>query len=177
MIFMPNAPIFEFERKFIVKRISSLPFDLNKAQKADIKQGFYSGLPSPLRIRAINDEYTLTKKFVLGENKGQLEEVTLPLKKSEFKVLFPRAYKKIFKTRYSFCWHGYKVDLDVFRGKLKGLIIAEFEFASKEEMEQFLPPSFLGAEITQQEWATNSRLALLTFSRVQKILTRYEKTI
>ena len=54
-------------------------------------------MPSPLRIRAINDEYTLTKKFVLGENKGQLEEVTLPLKKSEFKVLFLALIRKFSK--------------------------------------------------------------------------------
>lgn len=168
--------VFEFERKFIIKKIDSLPFDITKAQRIDIKQGFYSGLPSPLRIRMTGNEYTLTKKFVLGENKGHLEEVSIPIKRSEFNVLFPLAYKKILKTRYTIYWHRHKIELDVFKGKLKGLIVAEFEFASKQKMEQFVPLPFLGVEITQQKWATNSRLSLLSFKQLQRIISRYEKT-
>jgi CYTH domain-containing protein len=162
----------EFERKFIVTSLQALPFDLSKCKKKTIYQGFYSGLPSPLRIRRINDHYTLTKKFVLDSNKNHLEEVTLPIKKSEFKILYPVAYKKIIKTRYDITWNKYKIELDVFKGKLKGLIVAEIEFPSPEAMENFAKPNFLGPEITSCKWATNSRLALTNYQKVKKYIER-----
>jgi hypothetical protein len=59
--------MFEFERKFIIKDLEKLPFDLKKYKSKRIKQGFFSGPPSPLRIRKENGECTLTKKFVIGK--------------------------------------------------------------------------------------------------------------
>jgi CYTH domain-containing protein len=56
--------------------------------------------------------------------------------------LFPRAYKKIEKIRYVIPFGKYKLHLDIFKGKLKGLIIAEVEFKNKKEMERFIPPKF-----------------------------------
>lgn len=166
---------FEFERKFIIREVKDLPFDLSKYSHSDIKQGFYSGLPSPLRIRKVNNEYTLTKKFVLGENKGQLREETIPIKKSEFNTLFPIAYKKIIKTRYIIPKEKLKIEVDIFKGKLKGLIVIKYEFLKKEEMENFIPPEYLGLEITQFKWATNSRLSLLTYTKVKKLASKRGK--
>ena len=65
----------EFERKFIVPNISSLPFELKKYKSSHIKQGF-SGLPSPLRIR--EKDGNTRKQKISPEDKSHLVEVELP---------------------------------------------------------------------------------------------------
>ncbi len=164
----------EFERKFIVPNISSLPFELKKYKSSHIKQGFFSGLPSPLRIREKDGEYTLTKKYP-QKDKSHLVEVELPLKKSEFRLLYPKVIKKIEKIRYYIKYKTNTIELDVFGGRLKGLIIAEIEFKSLAEMNCFVKPDFLGFEISGFKWATNSRLADMSYSKVKKILKKQER--
>jgi len=162
----------EIEKKFIISSLKALPFDLTKFPHETIYQGFYSGLPSPLRIRKIGEKLLLTKKIVIDEKKNHLEEITIPIKKQEFNKLFPIAIKKIIKTRYKIRWKKYIIELDIFKGKLKGLIIAEIEFEDIKEMQNFVKPEFLGTEITRYKWATNSRLGLQTYSSLRKKIER-----
>ncbi|MFH1855469.1 MAG: hypothetical protein ABH810_03660 [bacterium] len=162
----------EIEKKYIVPSLKALPFDLTKFPSEAIYQGFYSGLPSPLRIRKVGEVYNLTKKFVVNASKNHLEEVTIPIKKQEFSKLFPVAHKKIVKTRFEIKWNKYTIELDIFKGKLNGLVIAEIEFKNIQDMEKFKKPDFLGEEITTKKWATNSRLALQTYAGIKKQLNK-----
>ncbi len=52
------------------------------------------------------------------------------------------------------------VELDVFAGDLDGLVMAEVEFTSTEEMTAFVPPVWFGREVTDDGRYTNASLAL-----------------
>jgi CYTH domain-containing protein len=51
------------------------------------------------------------------------------------------------------------IELDVFRGGLSGLCVAEVEFPSEEEAAAFSPPDWFGREVTDDERFKNKSLA------------------
>ena len=56
--------------------------------------------------------------------------------------------------------NGHQVELDVYRGLLEGLVVAEVEFESAEENRRFSPPTWFGDEVTNDKHYKNSSLAL-----------------
>jgi len=56
--------------------------------------------------------------------------------------------------------NGHQVELDVYRGLLEGLVVAEVEFESAEESRRFAPPTWFGDEVTNNKHYKNSSLAL-----------------
>ena len=52
------------------------------------------------------------------------------------------------------------INLDIFKGKLEGLIYAEVEFPSKEEAENFSAPEWFNRELTEEPGNSNADLAL-----------------
>jgi adenylate cyclase len=63
------------------------------------------------------------------------------------------------KTRYQIDYAGQKIELNIFRGSLEGLVLAEVEFASRERSEEFKPPDWLGEEVTEDPRYKNQSLA------------------
>ncbi len=62
------------------------------------------------------------------------------------------------KDRYIVPWeNGLKIEVDVFHGKLEGLIFAEIEFESEEQ--QVTLPAWLGADITSDPQYSNAYLS------------------
>jgi adenylate cyclase len=49
--------------------------------------------------------------------------------------------------------------VDVFEGRLAGLVLAEIEFPSQAESRRFQPPAWLGEEVTGDDRYSNRRLA------------------
>ena len=47
-------------------------------------------------------------------------------------------------------YNGYTLEIDVFKNNLEGLILCDVEFPSEAEKDSFLPPSFCGADMTQE---------------------------
>jgi CYTH domain-containing protein len=50
-------------------------------------------------------------------------------------------------------------ELDVYGGKLEGLLVVEVEFDSKEQAGRFTPPDWFGDEITEDSRFRNAALA------------------
>ena len=70
------------------------------------------------------------------------------------------------KTRYIIPLNEYgypelKVELDIFKGYLDGLIFAEVEFPDTEKAENFIVPDFLGEDVTDDPKYYNSNLSSL----------------
>jgi adenylate cyclase len=63
------------------------------------------------------------------------------------------------KIRYQIDDAGQKIELNVFRGNLEGLVLAEVEFSSREKSEEFKPPDWLGEEVTDDIRYKNQSLA------------------
>ena len=50
-------------------------------------------------------------------------------------------------------------ELDIFKGRLEGLVMVEVEFGSEAEAEAFVPPAWFGVEVTADPRYRNSYLS------------------
>jgi adenylate cyclase len=82
------------------------------------------------------------------------------LSQDQFNTLWPGTEgRRIEKTRYQIDYEGQKIELNVFRGGLEGLVLAEVEFAPREKSEEFKPPDWLGEEVAEDARYKNQSLA------------------
>ncbi len=151
----------EIEKKYLIKKLPNLeniPFKT-------IKQGYLNTKGEPtLRIRQIDNEYFLTYKFTEKEKKNKdiniCNEYELPITKKAFNHLQTKIDGiMIEKQRYNINIGKYTAELDVFTGKLEGLIIVETEFPSLEEANNFIKPDWFGDDVTNDKKYRNSYLA------------------
>ena len=146
----------EIERKFL---IHTPPADLASYPSQLLEQAYLCTEPV-VRIRRQNTEYILTYK-----SKGLLEreEYNLPLTKEAYDHLLPKADGIVLtKRRYRIPIEGtgLTIELDLFSGVYEGLCLAEVEFETKQEAEEFVPPDWFGRDVTFSGEYQNSRLAL-----------------
>lgn len=162
----------EIERKFLIKE---LPSNLDAYPCLLIEQAYLNTDPV-IRIRRQDDTYYLTYK---GKGLMAREEYNLPLNKEAYHHLLKKADGNIItKKRYlipienpSFSadyvpFHApamLTVELDVFHAPFAPLIIAEVEFPTEEMANAFLPPSWLGEDVTNDIAYHNSNLSQKIF--------------
>jgi len=142
----------EIERKFLVDLTG---IDLKKYDYRFIEQGYLSTAPV-VRVRRDNDNYYLTYK-----SKGLMvrEEANLPLNEDSYNHLIKKSDGTIItKKRYLIPYDSYTIELDVFEGKLAGLILAEVEFPTEEEALSFTPPSWFKKDVTGDARYQNSNM-------------------
>lgn len=144
----------EIERKYLIEKV---PENLLDYPCFQIEQGYLSTDPV-IRIRQENNTYILTYK-----SKGLLEreEYNLPLTKESYHHLKEKTDGiLICKSRYRIPYlEKYTIELDIFHGHYHGLILAEVEFADKEEAMSFTPPSWFSKEVTYLSQYQNSSLS------------------
>lgn len=147
----------EIERRFLV---NELPEDIESSNWIIVEDKIVedkSGFPH-IRIRRIGNTYEINKKYPKDESDvSQMIEESILITKSEYDSLVQVPGFYIGKTRYFYPNGNFIVEINVYMGALEGLIIAEVEFESVEEMYSYQKPKFLGAEVTQMnEFATGS---------------------
>ena len=147
----------EIERKYLIKDINTLPINLKDYPHHEIEQAYLNTEPV-IRVRRQDDTYYLTYK-----SKGLMarEEYNLPLNKISYEHLLEKVDGNILtKTRYEIPLNDHlTIELDIFHGKFKGLILAEVEFPSMEEAENFTPPEYFGEDVTFSTEYHNSTLS------------------
>lgn len=157
----------EIEKKYQIKE---LPQNLNSYEKKEIEQGYLSALGPIVRIRKSNEDYILTYKSNKGFNNEDLSnssvaiicnEVELPLSKESYYHLRDKTdYNIINKTRYMIPLnHDLIAELDVFHGKLEGLVFAEVEFADENSAHNFTPPNWFAMDVSFDKKYRNYNLA------------------
>ena len=143
----------EIERKFLVKELP----DLNGVEHSEIKQGYFSIIPEK-RVRKMGNRYFLTEK---GEGDMVRTEIETEIDEKTALELFNSSKTYIIeKTRYYLPHGKYTIELDIYGGKHKGLIVAEVEFPSEREALDFEPPKWFGTDITRDKSYKNMVLAL-----------------
>lgn len=153
-----NTPL-EIERKFIVP-FTPVGIELDKLKHKDIIQGYLaiSEDGSEVRLRKKGDEYFQTVKS--GGTKTRTE-VEIEINEEQFNSLWPLTKgKRIEKTRYEYPYVGWTFELDIYKGNLEGLMIAEVEFSNEEVSDEFIPPLWMGAEVTEDKRYKNQNLAI-----------------
>lgn len=154
----------EIERKFL---IPSLPGNLESYPFHQIEQGYLSTEPV-VRIRREDEAYYLTYK-----SKGLMvrEEYNLPLTREAYLHLLPKIDGiLIAKKRYLIPLREntssketqnaeLTIELDIFEGELAPLVLAEVEFETEEEANEFIPPEWFGEDVTYSSKYHNSVLS------------------
>lgn len=164
----------EIERKFLVNE-EQLNSILNIEHISSEIEQYYTALDKKeVRFRRVKtgDDVKYFKTTKIRSNN--------PLVRKEIEESIPKVVycinmskikgNKIEKTRHIVQACGTEMEVDVYKGNFKGLIVAEKEFKSVEDAQNFTPPTYCAQEITYNEEYNNKNLAMnmLPFNRTQE---------
>jgi adenylate cyclase len=144
----------EIERKFVVSRVP----DLSVADGDEIEQGYLAiGSEGEVRVRRKGDKLLLTAKRGSGLSR---EEAEVEIDQASFDRLWSLTEgRRLAKRRHLVSDGALQVEVDVYRGDLEGLVVAEVEFPSEEDAKAFDPPDWMGEEVTGDHRYLNETLA------------------
>jgi adenylate cyclase len=146
----------EIERKFLVKR---LPVELKRARNYPILQGYLASEPGGRHVRLRKKGRRESLTFKVGRGNAR-EEREIKLTPKQFAALWPGTIgRRLRKLRYDLPWKGFLIEIDIYRGKNQGLIVAEVEFPDHVARRTFKPPNWFGREVTGEKRYSNIRLA------------------
>ena len=146
----------EIERKFLLRQ---LPDQLKRSRHSIIEQGYLATEPAgrQVRLRKKGKRASLTFKVGRGAHR---EEREIRLSPKQFAALWPgTAGRRLRKVRYDIPWKNLVIEIDVYRGRHAGLVVAEVEFPDRVTCRKFKPPSWFGREVTGEKRYSNVRLA------------------
>ncbi|HIY05269.1 MAG TPA: CYTH domain-containing protein [Candidatus Anaerotignum merdipullorum] len=145
----------EIERKFLT---TAVPFALTAFPSEVMVQAYISTSPT-IRLRQSNDVYFLTVK---GKGLLAKEEFELEITKEEYTHLLEKVETPaVEKIRYRVPLEGgWTAEVDVYQGKLQGLVTTEVEFPTMEAARAFVPPDWFGRDVTMDGRYKNTSLAL-----------------
>lgn len=150
----------EIERKFW---LSDRPAFLQDTTPQSIQQGYLAAHPEghEVRLRKTDDQYTLTVKRGTGLSRAEYE---VALQADQFETLWPATKGfRLRKKRYRHTLgNGLTLELDEYEEPLAGLLIGEIEFTDEEAARAFVPPAWLGREVTQYTLFKNKNLLRVT---------------
>ena len=160
----------EKERKFKVKSKKFISFS---HKVINIKQGYLSKDNNlAVRVRISDKKAYLCIKGPTcksGISRFEFEKkISLIEGTKLLKLSLPRI---IFKKRYLIKYKNQLLEVDVFEGFLKGLILAEIELNSKSQ--KIYLPDWVGEEVTGVKTFYNSQLSKLTDSEVNNLIRLY----
>ena len=150
----------EIERKFLVKSDAFLK--LYKV-KNRIVQGYLSSVPErTVRVRIKGEKGYLTIKGKSNESGLTRIEWEKEIDVKEAEQLLQLCESGVIdKIRYDIESGNHIIEVDVFEGENKGLIMAEIEL--KSENESYEKPDWLGNEVTGDEKYYNAYLSKKPF--------------
>jgi CYTH domain-containing protein len=165
----------ERERRFL---LSELPPGLKLSDAhTQITDNYITG--TRLRLRKVRvpstNEWTLklTQKHAPAPPDFSRTLITnIYLNQLEYETLSVFEANEIRKNRYPYEHEGRKFSIDAFLGPLRGLILAETDFDTDEELDAFPLPSFAAADVSRDELFTGGRLVELTAEEIRADLAR-----
>jgi adenylate cyclase len=146
----------EIERKFLLKRF---PPDLKKYPHDTIEQGYLAVGRGGLQVRLRKKGSVLSLTYKEG-TRGEREEREIRLSLEQFKALWPAtAGRRLTKVRYDIPWKKHTIEIDIYRGRHDGLVVAEVEFDDRKSAAEFQRPDWLGRDVTGKTKYSNVALA------------------
>lgn len=129
---------YELERRWL---LASVPPQLDAG--AAVYDRYIEG--TRLRLRRIDSQYKLTQKEAPAATGYAVTVITnIYLTPEEYEILAVLPARELHKRRH----HMGRYSIDVFEGLLQGLVLAETEFASEEEMRRHPDPEFAVRDVT-----------------------------
>lgn len=152
----------EIEKKYKVKR---LPQNLDEFEHKIIEQSYLNKGGAPIRLRKFikgeQIQCILSKKARVEEGSFECIEHNIELPENIYQELLnAKEGRTIIKTRYKIpLQNGLNVDLDLFHGFFEGVCVAEIEYKSVEQANNYRVPEWLGEELTNSEKLANGYMA------------------
>lgn len=150
----------EIEKKYLLKELP----ELEKYECHKIEQAYLCTDPV-VRVRREDDRYYMTYK---GSGMMAREEYNLPLNPAAYEHLSAKADGNIIsKKRYLIPLEqeSLMAEVDVFEAPFAPLVMAEVEFASREQAGEFVPPEWFGEEVTFDRRYHNSYMSRMIFEK------------
>jgi CYTH domain-containing protein len=165
----------ERERRYLLR---GLPPGLKPSDPhTQITDNYVTG--TRLRLRKVRapetNEWTLklTQKHAPAPPDFSRALITnMYLSPYEYEVLSVFEGNELRKNRYPYEHEGRLYSVDVFLGDLRGLMLAETDFDTDEEMDSFPAPPFAILDVTREEMFTGARLVELTAEDLRAELAR-----
>jgi adenylate cyclase len=151
-----KADMQEIERKFIIQ---SIPFPLDQLFFEHISQGYLvtSEKGDEVRVRQRGEHCFLTVKKGEGFERYEME---IEISRDQFEKLYGATTdERVEKKRYIIKDRDCTIELDIFEGRLRGLMVAEVEFRSLDEGKAYRTPEWFGREVTEDKRFANRNLA------------------
>lgn len=152
----------EIEYKFLIDDLHAVT-NLAVVHTEEILQGYLTcaGDGAAIRVRSSKWEDGKVEAFITV--KGPADGMSRD--EFEYEIPFADAEKMmalcdgrfIHKTRYFYEFKGHTIELDVFGGELTGLVMAEIEVKSEDEVVEF--PEWFGRNVTNDIRFTNISLS------------------
>jgi adenylate cyclase len=147
----------EIERKFLVKW---LPDNLKQSRSFVIDQGYLATESAGRQVRLRKTGKATSLTFKVGRASHR-EEREIKLSPKQFGALWPgTAGRRLRKVRYEIPWDNVMIEIDIYRGRHAGLVVAEVEFPNTASCRRFKAPWWFGREVTGEKRYSNVRLAL-----------------
>lgn len=158
----------EIERRFLC-RITDLSA-LHKMPSSHIRQAYLTTGDPAVRIRERGGEHLMTIKTGRGLVR---REVEFPVPSSAAAELLEIAGEhSLEKTRF----HLDRWEVDIFEGRLSGLVLAEVELDDIDEPTPPAPPGIeLVREVTDEASFTNQALATLEADLIRRIIEEVQE--
>jgi adenylate cyclase len=157
----------EIERKFLIKELP----DLSGIKPIGYERYYIKkDGESVERIQKKGDcyEYETKRSISHLEHKKEKRKIT----QEEFEELRRgKEQEGILRDSYLLSSNP-DVSIKIYQGKFEGLARVEIEFASKEEAEEYIPKSWMGAEITVSPLGADARLLHLSRDEFLSLLKR-----
>lgn len=165
----------ELERRYLLRL---LPPDLKGRPPANVIIDLYIN-GTRLRLRKMQPPsgpvvMKLGQKFRAPDQPaGETTMTNIVLNDAEYALLKRLGGREIVKERHILPHAGRRFAIDVFRGPLDGLILAEVECETREEMATLAKPPFASADVTGDAFFTGGHLATASAADLKRKLAAY----
>lgn len=143
----------EIERKYLLETMDWKKEIIQSI--TNIKQAYlFEDHEKSVRIRVRSDQAFMTIKMGKGVTRNEFE-YSIPVSDAE-EMIEKASLLCLEKDRYVIEYQGAIWEIDVFKGKYEGLVLAEIELNNENEAIQF--PTWIGEEVTNDPAYLNVNL-------------------
>jgi len=137
-----------------------VPDDLKRRRSFVIEQGYLATEWAGRQVRLRKRGHITSLTFKVRRDSHR-EEREIKLTPKQFAALWPgTAGRRLRKVRYEIPWEDLLIELDIYRGRHAGLVVAEVEFPNRASCRRFKAPPWFGREVTGEKRYSNVRLAI-----------------
>ena len=165
----------EYERRFLLDAVPT-----GAVRPRRIVDHYVDG--TRLRLRSVDEAGAETdrklghKRRVVETDPTAIMHTSLYLDEAEFDVLSTLPGRRLVKTRWAVDADGSPASVNEFHEDLAGLILLEVDLGDPSRLDRFVPPGWVGPEVTHHEAFTGGALAGASFDSLRPIIRAVKAT-